>query len=183
MSETTTEVTPPKRVIVVLRRPEQGGGRNRLFISMGAAVIALILGAGLGFQGATLLGPRFTPAPAQSGPATLTKRVHGGIYALELAKPLGQSRWMLEFDAEITTRDGPNNAAELRNALERLVIEATSLPLVQTAPEPAEAARLAILAMATQDYPWLVDIYMTRSDVRAPNRRLEGMGDAMRNIE
>ena len=183
MTDTSLDPEPRKRLIVVLRRPEDGPKRNRLFLSMGAALVVLILGLGLGFQAATLIGPKLKPEAVATTPKLLTERVHGGIYALELAKPLGQARWILEFDAEVKTRQGPTNPAELRNALERLVIEATSLPLVQTAPDPTEAARTAILAMATQDYPWLVDIYMTRSDLRSPKKRLEGFGNAIRSID
>ena len=178
MTESNSEA--PKKVTIILRRRKESGGLRGLFLPMAAASVALALGAGLGFQGAAVIGPYLGPSPSEQETPQLTKRVSGGVYALELAKPLGQARWMLEFDAEIQTKDGPDNPAELRNALERLVIEATAMPIVQVSQDPSMAMRSAMLAVAAQDYPWLVDVYMTRSDMRAPNRKLEGIGAAMR---
>ena len=180
MTDTTSSEAPRGRVTVILRRPKDHSSIRSLLLPMAALTLALTLGAGLGFQGASVLGPYLGPAKTEQAPQQLTKRVAGGVYALELAKPQGQARWMLEFDAEIKTKDGPKNPAELRNALERLVIEATTMPVVQVAKDPSMAMRTAILAIAAQDYPWLVDIYMTRSDLRAPNRKLEGLGASIR---
>jgi hypothetical protein len=166
-----------RRVIVVLRRPSQEGSRTKLVAA--AAIAALAVGLSFGYRAAEMVGG--TPSELVDGRPVLTERVNGGIYALELALPHGKARWMLEFDAEIVTHDGPSNPLELRNALEKLVIDATSTPLVQTATEPDIEMRRAMLAMAKQDFPWLVDIYMTRSDLRAEVNRLSGIGEAMRS--
>lgn len=174
------DLDPPEsktRVIVVLRRPETGGGVRGPLVAA-AAITALTVGLAFGYRGAGFLGE--DPPALIDGRPVLTERVHGGIYALELALPTGKARWMLEFDAEIVTHNGPSNPLELRSALERLVIEATSTPIVQTAPQPELAMRQAMLAMAKQDFPWLLDIYMTRSDLRAAVDRLGGIGEAIR---
>lgn len=167
-----------RRVIVVLRRAPQDGPRAKLVAA--AAISALAIGLAFGYRAAEMAGGSSAPELIDGRPV-LTERVHGGIYALELALPHGKARWMLEFDAEIVTHDGPTNPLELRNALEKLVVDATSTPLVQTATEPDIEMRRAMLAMAKQDFPWLVDIYMTRSDMRAEINRLSGIGEAMRS--
>lgn len=171
----------PKRVIIVLRPQGAGSARNlRPLLIGGAAVFALLVGSAIGYR----LAESFVQT---AGPVTenvdLVERVNGGLYALELATPKGQARWMLEFDADIITREGPSNPLELRDALEKLVIGATSLPLVQTASNPDVAMRKAILAMAKQDYPWLVDVHMRRSDIRATQNKLQSMGEAMRHLQ
>ena len=170
-----------KRVVVVLRPedlPKSRRARRQNLLRIGAALI-LLAGLALGYRGAAIFTPE-TVISAESG--KLTERVRGGLYALELATPRGQARWMLEFDAEIVTNDGPGNPAELRNALEDLVITATSLPLVQTSEAPEVSMREAMLAIAAQSYPWLVDIYLTRSDLRKDTDRLGGIGRAMRDL-
>lgn len=166
-----------RKVIVVVRRRPPLATRGTMVAA--AAVAALTLGLAFGYRGAELVGSTEEPALV-AGRSGLTERVNGGLYALELAMPHGKARWMLEFDAEIVTRDGPTNPLELRNALEKLVIDATSTPLVQTAQRPDLAMREAMLAMAAQDFPWLVDIYMTRSDMRAEVDRLGGIGAVIR---
>lgn len=169
-----------KRVIVLLRPKEANAGRKlRPLLIGGAAVLALLIGSAMGYR----LAESFAPSSGMTAEnANLVERVNGGLYALELSTPKGQSRWMLEFDADIVTREGPSNPLELRDALEKLVIAATSLPLVQTASNPDMAMRSAILAMAAQDYPWLVDVHMRRSDIRAAQNKLQSMGEAMRHI-
>ena len=168
--------------IVVLPAKGQSRGLARSFkatcIVIGSMAV-VGLGLGMGYRAASLISPS-TQVVDTSDPM-LTERVNGGIYALELATPAGQSRWMLEFDADIITRQGPSNPLELRDALEKLVIMATSLPLVQTASNPDIAMRKAMLAMAAQDYPWLVDLHMRRSDIRTTDNRLQEMGAAIRN--
>lgn len=172
-----SRAAPRPRIVVLKRRPEAGrpGLRKAL---IGAGVLALLA---VGSQAGYRIAAVFTPEPvALSEEGTLVERVNGGLYTLELARPQGQARWMLEFDADIVTREGPDNPLELRDALERLVIAASSMPLVQTAPDPDEAMRAAILAVAASHYPWLVDIHMRRSDIRAPANKLEEMGAALR---
>jgi len=168
---------PRTRIVVLKRRPEAGRPvlRNALIATGMLALLAVGIQAGYRIAGL------FTPAPkvpVEEG--TQVERVNGGLYTLELARPQGQARWMLEFDADIVTREGPDNPLELRDALERLVITASSMPLVQTAPDPDEAMRAAILAVAASQYPWLVDIHMRRSDIRAGSDKLKAMGAAIR---
>lgn len=147
------------------------------FIMIGIVAV-LVLGAFVGHR----LAPNIPSMVAQESgePPPLIERIDGGLYTLELAMPQGQARWMLEFDADIVTKEGPANRQELRDALEKLVIQASSLPLVQTAPEPNVEMRKAILTIAKHYYPWLVDIHMRRSDIRAPGNKLKAMGEALR---
>lgn len=180
-----SKAIPPRKepITVLVRRPNAAVSRGsklakRLPLIGVGVIVALLLGLALGYRAAEAL--LVLPAP-ELPDGKLTERVNGGIYALELAMPQGQARWMLEFDAEIVTHDGPKNPLELRDALEKLVIAASSLPMVQTSTDPDVAMRKAILAMAAQSYPWLVDIFMRRSDIRAPENKLKAMGDAMRN--
>ncbi|MCB5410865.1 hypothetical protein [Pseudogemmobacter faecipullorum] len=170
-----------KRVVVVLRPqdlPKSRRFRRQQLLRLGAALI-LLAGLVLGYRAAAVFSP---PEGIRAESGKLTERVRGGLYALELATPRGQARWMLEFDAEIVTSDGPDNPAELRNALEDLVITASSLPLVQASDTPEVSMREAMLAIAAQAYPWLVDIYLTRSDIRKDTDRLGGIGRAMRDL-
>lgn len=169
----------PRRVIVVLRRKPEASPLKRTLLVSAAALFVLVLGIGLGHRTAGLFAPA---PPAAEVAGQLSERVSGGLYALELATPTGQSRWMLEFDAEVVTRDGPKNPLELRSALEDLVITATSLPLVQASEAPEEDMRKAMLAIAAQNYPWLLDVYMTRSDIRVSTDKLGGIGRALRNL-
>lgn len=141
-------------------------------------VAVLVLGAFVGHRFAANM-PGLV-AQDSGEPPPLIERIDGGLYTLELAMPQGQARWMLEFDADIVTQQGPSNPQELRDALEKLVIQASSLPLVQTSPEPNVEMRKAILTIAKHYYPWLVDIHMRRSDIRAPSNKLKAVGQAMR---
>lgn len=145
---------------------------------MVGVVAVLVLGAFVGHRFAAIMPELVAQDSAE--PPPLIERVDGGLYTLELAMPQGQARWMLEFDADIVTQQGPTNPQELRDALEKLVIQASSLPLVQTAPEPNVEMRKAILTIAKHYYPWLVDIHMRRSDIRAPSNKLKAIGEAMR---
>lgn len=178
MPETTAPGPATRtRIVVLRRRPEEGRPALRTAL-IGAGVLALLLvGSQAGYRGAALFAPE-PVAVSESG--TLIERVNGGLYTLELARPQGQARWMLEFDADIVTREGPGNPLEIRDALERLVIAASSMPLVQSAPDPDVAMRAAILAVAASHYPWLVDIHMRRSDFRPTGNKLREMGAAMR---
>lgn len=171
-----------RRVLVLRRGTLQAPADRRWlrgWLIAAGAVGLLLVGTSAGHRLATLLAPE--PAPLSETSGTLTERVRGGLYTLELAMPAGQARWMLEFDAEIVTREGPDNPLALRDALEKLVIAASSMPIVQMSEVPDEMMRATILAIAAQDYPWLVDIHMTRSDIRATSgSKLQAMGEALR---
>lgn len=171
----------PKRVIVVLRPQEEATRKAKLRerLVWVAAAAVLLIGVAIGNRFASVIAPD-TAATGVSAP--VTSRVKGGLYALELATPHGQSRWILEFDAEVVTKDGPQNPQEMRNALEDLVITATSLPLVQGSSEPDIQMRKSMLAIAQQNYPWLVDLYLKRSELQNSSNRLGDIGRAMRNL-
>lgn len=168
-----TIVLPPE-----LEAKEGLGKKLRTPLIMVGIVAVLVLGAFVGHRFAGSLSGLVIPESSE--PAPQIERVDGGLYTLELAMPQGQARWMLEFDADIVTKEGPTNRQELRDALEKLVIQASSLPLVQTAREPNVEMRKAILTIAKHYYPWLVDIHMRRSDIRAPENKLKAVGEAMR---
>lgn len=178
----TSSASPAKPRVLVLPQEETPNPRKGRAFFKGLAIMGtLVVGLVLGYRAAEILLPE--PLGSETKMA-LSERVRGGLYALELAQPAGKARWMLEFDAEIKTLGGPKDPLHLRNALEKLVIDATSLPIVQTAERPEELTRWAMLEMAKQDFPWLLDIYLTRSDIRAPKtNRLEGLGEAMRSMK
>ncbi|RRH75787.1 hypothetical protein [Falsigemmobacter faecalis] len=178
MPRSAPPLSAPRTRIVVLRRRPEAGRSNLRNALIGAGMLALLA---VGIQAGYRIAGLFSPEPVAVVEAgTLVERVNGGLYTLELARPAGQARWMLEFDADIVTREGPDNPLELRDALERLVITASSMPLVQTSSSPDEAMRTTILAVAASHYPWLVDIHMRRSDIRAPGDKLKEIGASIR---
>jgi len=187
MSDLNTNPAPPEaeknelRRVVVLRRGKTKGssGLRRIGFAALAVLGLLAVGTAIGFRVSNAF---FEPPPLEAREGIMSERVNGGLYALEVATPRGQARWMLEFDAEIVTKDGPSNPLQLRDALEKLVIAATSLPVVNMDPDPGNAMRAAMLSIAAEHYPWLIDIYMRRSDLRAKTASLSDFGEAMRNL-